>query len=233
MRVGLIADVHGNAHALEAVLESMRNAGVDQLLCAGDFVGYYYEPARCLDLLDAWPLTAAVRGNHEDMLAARLATPALAADQIARFGHGLETAVTQLSPTQHERLAALPVTTRVTLDGTSILLCHGAPWSTDEYVYPEDAAEKFERCAESGDDVIVLGHTHCPGAWWVRDTCIVNPGSVGQPRRGTAGAEWALLELETGTVTHHAVPYDVTPVTTRARATDSHFPFLWQILEHA
>lgn len=230
-RVGLIADVHGNAHALEAVLRSMRETGVDQVLFAGDFVGYYYEPARCFDLLAAWRLTAAVRGNHEDMLAARLNSPLLAADLIVQFGHGLEAAVTELSPKQHEWLASLPVTARVKIDSTRILLCHGAPWSTNEYVYPEAAADIFMRCAESGDDVIVLGHTHCPGVWRVANSCIINPGSVGQPRRGTLGAEWALLDLDTGAVTQHAVPYDVTPVTMRARVTDPHHQFLWQILE--
>ena len=233
MRVGLIAAVHGNAHALDAVLGAMRHAGVDAMLCAGDLVGYYYEPGRCLDLLDAYPLTAAVRGNHEDMLATRLCSPDTAASQIARFGHGLEIAATELSSARQQWLTTLPVTTRVTIGGTSVLLCHGSPWSTDEYVYPEDPIEKLERCAEAGDPFVILGHTHCPGAWRVGDTWIVNPGSVGQPRRGTGGAEWALLDLSTGAVRHHAVPYDTSPVVARARATDSHFPFLWQVLEHA
>ncbi len=41
-RIGLIADVHSNLPALEAVLADL--GSVDLLICAGDIVGYYSEP---------------------------------------------------------------------------------------------------------------------------------------------------------------------------------------------
>ena len=84
MKLALLADIHGNADALEAVLAAARRRGAKRLLCAGDFVGYYYEPARCFELLDAWRLDA-VRGNHEDMFRDLELHPASAASFTERL----------------------------------------------------------------------------------------------------------------------------------------------------
>jgi predicted phosphodiesterase len=111
-----------------------------------------------------------------------------------------------------------------------VLLCHGAPWDTDEYVYPEASDATFDRCAEAGVDFVIMGHTHCQLAKRVRDSLLINPGSVGQPRRGTGGAEWALLDLDTTSYEHYSESYDSAAVAARARATDPHFPFLQQVL---
>lgn len=230
MKVGLLSDIHGNADALSAVLAAARARGATRLICCGDFVGYYYEPARCFDLLAQWDL-AAVRGNHENMFARLLADPSSAAGFTEQFGSGLVTAAAQLDGSRQAYLVNLPKTDAMTLGGSRVLVCHGAPWDTDFYVYPEASDEVIVRCAESGADVVVMGHTHCQMAARVGGTLLVNPGSVGQPRRGTGAAEWALLDLAAVTCDHYAEPYDTAPVAAAARAADPHFPFLWEILE--
>ena len=64
MRIGIVSDIHGNLHALEAVLESMDEQRAEQMLCAGDIVGYGANPRECLKLV--WESAeAAVGGNHE------------------------------------------------------------------------------------------------------------------------------------------------------------------------
>ena len=67
MKIGLLSDIHANAHALKSVLKSAKGKNVDKLLCCGDYVGYYYEPDRVLALLDNWDWEG-VSGNHEAML---------------------------------------------------------------------------------------------------------------------------------------------------------------------
>ena len=67
MKIGLLADIHANAHALEAVLKSAKEKKVEKLLCCGDYVGYYYEPDRVIALLDEWDWDG-ISGNHETML---------------------------------------------------------------------------------------------------------------------------------------------------------------------
>ena len=232
MRLGLLADIHGNASALEAVLSAARARRVDRLLCGGDFVGYYYEPRRCLELLADWNVES-VRGNHENMLRELLEDCSLADAFTRRFGSGLVQAAAQLDPAQLVSLADLPATRTIQLERRTVLLCHGAPWDTDEYVYPEASDATFDRCAEAGVDFVVMAHTHCQMAKRVRDSLLINPGSVGQPRRGTGGAEWALLDLDDGTCEHFSESYDSGAVVARARATDPHFPFLQEILARA
>ena len=67
MRIGLLSDIHANAHALRAVLKSAKGKNVEKLLCCGDYVGYYYEPDRVIALLDEWDWDG-ISGNHETML---------------------------------------------------------------------------------------------------------------------------------------------------------------------
>ena len=230
MKVGILADVHGNADALAVTLDAARAQGVRRLLCCGDLVGYYYEPGRCLDLLALWDVEC-VRGNHEDMLMRLQEEPALAGEFRKRFGSGLSVAASELTVGQLRGLGDLPAQKTFVIDGKTILLCHGAPWDTNEYVYPESDASVLARCAALGTDFVVMGHTHCQMEARIGSGVLLNPGSVGQPRRGSPGAQWALCDFATGVCELRTEPYDCAAVAAHARATDAHYPFLWEILE--
>ena len=230
MRLGLLADIHGNAAALEAVLVAARKQGVDRLLFSGDVVGYYYEPHRCLALLAEWDVTA-VRGNHEDMLQQVLVRPALAEGIRERYGSGLWTAASELSPSQLGYLSGLPIRCDLEFSGTSITLCHGAPWDTDQYVYPDADEALLDRCAAGGGDYVVMGHTHYRFTARTGSTWLVNPGSVGQPRDRRPGAAWGLLDTGSGEFEQFNEEYDIESVAAHARRTDPHLPYLWEVLE--
>ena len=64
MRIALIADVHSNLYALLKVLEDIQSAGVGELLCLGDLVGYGAQPDACVDMLRTCA-NGAVAGNHD------------------------------------------------------------------------------------------------------------------------------------------------------------------------
>lgn len=64
MRYGVAGDVHGNIHALRAVLEALRAAGAERIVCPGDVVGYGPRPDECVEaLVEAEALVVA--GNHD------------------------------------------------------------------------------------------------------------------------------------------------------------------------
>src|SRR5262245_27546293 len=64
MRLAVIADVHANVHALDAVLERLEREKTDARLCLGDIVGYNARPAECIARLRERNFSV-VMGNHD------------------------------------------------------------------------------------------------------------------------------------------------------------------------
>ncbi len=228
MKVALLADIHGNAEALAVVLRAARKEGATRLLIAGDLVGYYYAPARVLEMLEAWQHDC-IRGNHEEMLEAWRRGEGR--ERICRkYGSGVEVASTELSPGQLDRLTTLPHPLTLEIAERRVMLCHGMPGDLDEYAYPDAPREKRERLAKTGVDLVVFGHTHYPVVWRESGTIIVNPGSVGQPRDSIPGACWALWDSHDGAVTLRRESYDISRVQAEARKRDPDLPYLADVL---
>ncbi|MFO0598331.1 MAG: metallophosphoesterase family protein [Myxococcaceae bacterium] len=64
MRLALLADIHANLHALEAVLRDVDGCGVDELVVLGDTINYGPRPRECLELVSA-RASVVLAGNHE------------------------------------------------------------------------------------------------------------------------------------------------------------------------
>jgi predicted phosphodiesterase len=186
MRALIIADVHGNLDALEALPPA------DIVICAGDIVTYGPEPGGCIDWLRAHRALC-VRGGEDDAVvrnAAHGAPKHLAAAAVAMREWTGEV----LTSEQHEWLKNLPPELEVTLDeGRRLAVVHAYPGSYDRYLSP--AGEELERLAAafSRDGIIIIGHTHRSGTWMCGKQLIVNPGSVGQPQH-PGKAAYALYE---------------------------------------
>ena len=67
MRVAVISDIHGNAHALRAVLAAVEQEAPDAVWCLGDTVGYGARPNECCALVRE-AADVCLAGNH-DLLA--------------------------------------------------------------------------------------------------------------------------------------------------------------------
>lgn len=228
MKIGLLADIHGNAQALDAVLGKAKTLCVDRLLVAGDCVGYYFEPDKVFDLLSLWDCTY-IAGNHEKMLARALTDSNYMSEIVKKYGDGLAIAATLLSSTRLHELISLPISRRLDIAGVAINLCHGSPWDENQYVYPDANEALLKKCAEGGADVVVMGHTHYPMMKTVGPSLLVNPGSVGQPRNRIFGAYWAVLEVPQKRVTFYREDYDVTPVISEARRRHPSLPYLYEV----
>jgi predicted phosphodiesterase len=149
----------------------------------------------------------------------------------ARYGTGLRTAFEQLSEEQIERLCSLPHPLELDIKGCKILLCHGAPWDNDQYIYPNSQPELVERCTGLNIDLVVLGHTHYPMQHMTGNTLVVNPGSVGQPRNRQPGAHWALFDTETRSVELHCEEYDSSELVRECQQRHPELPYLADVLE--
>jgi putative phosphoesterase len=188
MRILLLADVHANWPALQAVAAEAH----DVCLCLGDLVEYGLEPTPCIAWLrEHAPHT--IRGNHDHGLVQDVRVK-------GRTGFKYLTSVTRplnraaLDATDLRYLSRLPVSRLVTLDGTRFLMVHATPRDPlDEYAQPNP--EFWARRLQNVEaDVICVGHTHQPYVLEVEGKLVINPGSVGQPRDGDPRASCALIE---------------------------------------
>ena len=198
MNIGVIADVHGNRVALDAVLDDM--PPVDRLVCAGDVVGYNPWPGACVDAVREREIPT-VMGNHDR---------AVATDTSFSFnsmaGAGVAYAREELDDDQLAWLAGLP--DERTVFDERVKVVHGHPDDPDRYTYPD----MFGAEMLGDEDVLVLGHTHVQHHESYDEGIVLNPGSVGQPRDGDSRAAYAVLDVDAMTVTEHRVEYDIESV---------------------
>ncbi|MHB0876539.1 MAG: metallophosphoesterase family protein [Anaerolineae bacterium] len=229
VRCLVIADVHANLAAFEAVL--MAAGDFDEIWCLGDIVGYGPDPDECVALLRRYPHVA-VAGNHDWAAIGRL--------DLYEFNPSARAAAewtsSQLQPRSRRYLESLGICHKRDL----FTLVHGSVrhpvW---EYIdEPVVASENLDLLSTP---YCLVGHTHVPllytkglAATGPADELIIegdrttimlgarplilNPGSVGQPRDGDPRAAFALIDPDAGTVELRRVSYAV-PTTQERIAT--------------
>ena len=193
MRIAVLADIHGNLPALDAVLRDVGAASVDAIVLNGDMATGPM-PAETLDRLAALGDQAIwVRGNADREVVAAY-DGALDPDlpDVARVP--TEYCATRLDRRHRDLLAGLPLT--VTLDVTGlgpVLFCHATARNDTEIVLVDSPVDRYrDAFAGTTEQTVVLGHTHMPFQRLADRRQFINPGSVGMPYGGT-GAYWALL----------------------------------------
>jgi len=229
MKIGILADIHGNQFALESVLEIAKKEKVEKFLILGDVVGYYYYPNRVLDLINDWDYLL-IKGNHEEILSDIIKKKAQESDIRIKYGSGHRMAMERLSEDQLKMLFNAPEKMMVEFDGIKILMCHGSPWQADFYLYPSTEKSILSRCEDFDADMIFCGHSHYPFTY-KSDSCIlVNCGSVGQARNLGGYAFWSILNTENRVIQSMATPYDTGPLIKEIEAIDPEMPYLKDIL---
>ncbi len=187
MRILVLADIHANWPALQAIQEDY-----DICLFLGDLVDYGLDPTPCVDWVRR-QAGYAIRGNHDHGVAQMVKVA-------GKSGFKYLTSVTRpltqerLSSTDRRYLASLPVSRMLTLEETRFLLVHATPRDPlDEYALAD--ADFWSRRLQGVDaSVVCCGHTHHPYVLEVGDKLVINPGSVGQPRDGDPRAAYAIIE---------------------------------------
>lgn len=225
-RVALIADIHGNRWALDAVLADIGRRGVGAIFDLGDSLYGPLDPKGTAERLLESGIPS-LRGNCDRMLLDPVPATATYAYTVAA-----------VRPEHIAWLRALPPTRRV--DG-DVLLCHGTPGSDATYLLERPtkhggllrpAAEIAAELEGLAAPVVACGHSHVPRAAWLEaGRLVVNPGSVGLPaydddvpsrhvmEAGSPHARYAVLTRQGAgrAVEHVAVPYDWAAASSAAR----------------
>jgi len=228
MRVAIVSDIHGNRHALEAVLRDVDRHGVRDVWCLGDIVGYGADPNDCCALARRHA-TVCLAGNHDLAVTGTL--------PLDEFSHGAALAARWTQ----ENIADEHVEWLRSLAPSGahggVGLYHASPrdpvW---EYVLSSPLATL---CLDAQRHrVCMIGHSHVAlafgrddgtpttgeirGAGSEQDISsgewLLNPGSVGQPRDGDPRAAWLLLDTDAWVARWRRVPYDIGAAAAAIRA---------------
>jgi putative phosphoesterase len=220
-RVAVLADVHGNAVALAAVLAEVERVQPDAIVHCGDLT-WGPIPVETVDLLAGHDVLF-VRGNADRSvteLAERLQDPGTEATPREHW------MVEQHDATMRALLAAFPATVELEVDGLGdVLFCHGSPRSDEELVTLETPESRLADAVAGTDaGTIATAHTHVRYDRQLLGRTFFNPGSVGMPYEGAPGAYWALLGAAgtaTGTgsspIEHRRTAYDLDETERRYR----------------
>jgi predicted phosphodiesterase len=219
VRVAVISDIHGNLHALDAVLRSIDADAPDAVWCLGDLVGYGPRPNRCCTVVQERAAVCLV-GNHDLATTGRLDLNIFTRDAAA----SARWTARVLEEGPRRFLGSLEP------EGTAegLGLYHASPrdpvW---EYVLsPEAALSAFTLTSWP---VLLVGHSHVALALGLtpdegiegglapageeldlrQRRWLLNPGSVGQPRDGDPRAAYLLLDLEVRRASFRRVEYPI------------------------
>jgi diadenosine tetraphosphatase ApaH/serine/threonine PP2A family protein phosphatase len=222
VRAAVISDIHSNLPALEAVFASIDAAGVEEIWCLGDVVGYGAQPDACTDLVRERCAICLV-GNHDLAVLGGL--------DVSSFSETAADAVGWTVANAAERTTEFLRELEPEGRRQGIGLFHASPrdpiW---EYVL---SVEQADDClAVQPEPISLIGHSHV-ALFFTRPTgagrgstrgaqmsdgalldvdggsWLINPGSVGQPRDGDPRAAWLELNIEMATALFHRVAYDI------------------------
>lgn len=232
MTLAVIADIHGNLPALEAVLADIARRGVTRIVDLGDCVSGPLWPRETCEVLMARGYPT-VRGNHDRWVATLAPADMPRSD---RYTHG------ELNEAQHRWLAALPAMVWVE---EGIRAVHGRPGDDNRYLLEDiddgravrAPAEKIAQRLEGvGAAVVLCGHSHQQHMMKLPNgPLVLNPGSVGLPAYrdpegiahvsevGSPHARYALIDGADGnmTIDFVALDYDHASAVKRALANGS------------
>lgn len=203
MQLAFFGGIYNNHLALTAAIADARSRGVDAMWCLGDLGAFGPHPDRTCELIRENGISV-VQGNYDHSI-----------------GHGMndcqcgytdprDNYFAQLSydytlaHTHDEHRAwmrTLPAQQRLEIDGVRLLLCHGSPRRTNEFLWESTTSTQFlaKLCDDFECDVVLGTHT---GLHWQRTSLdsrgFINVGVLGRPENDGATNVWYTILRSAG-----------------------------------
>lgn len=209
-RIAILSDIHGDTRALEAVIADARALGATEYWLLGDIL--LPGPGRedLFDLLDAIPITAAVRGNWDDcVLEALDGEYGLEDPQEIQLLRLTQYLMEGLDPKRIDWLRSLPLVKKKEVNGIRFSLTHNLPeknYGGD--LRPANRTENFDQLLDDQTDMAIYGHVHKQLLrYGSQGQQILNPGTIGMPYFDwepiqNHRAQYALIDVEEDGVTN-------------------------------
>ncbi len=224
VRVAVLADIHANLEAFQAVLSDLEQQRVDRILHLGDLVGYNASPNECVELACKIKMDS-IKGNHDKAVSQQSL-----AEKFNIYAQKAILWTKDILTVENTRfLDNLPENSQRSYG----LICHGSPESMLSYVELHFQAKAILKRLKKGvwgqTNMCLFGHTHKRKIWrmnirgkvapveipaegFIRldpeEFYLLNPGSVGQPRNGDPRSSYLILNTVNNTVNFRLVDYD-------------------------
>lgn len=205
MKILVIADVHGNAEALEAVLR--RESDADATLFLGDAVLSGPQPNKTMELLCGIENGTFLMGNHD----LELLDPSIFEnwpEQWVALNNGI---IEKFDATYYDFVEGFLPHGEYELGGVPMYLHHGMIAGGPRHALPDTPVEQLRTFAfGSHCPYVLFGHSHVQFTREIEGQTFINPGSVGQNRCGKQIACYGVMQ--DGAYRHCQVEYDQAPV---------------------
>lgn len=221
MRIALLADIHANREAFEAVLDRLDACRIDQIALLGDIIGYGPDPAFCTETAMALVEHGAfsVIGNHDAAIGGDSSDMNAVARSAIDWSRG------KLDAGHRQFLSGMPEVHRV----QETLMVHASARAPRAWEYIDGPMEAERSLRATDATITIVGHVHRPQLWRLTGLGVAvghEPiagyeiplaksfawlavmGAVGQPRDGSCAAAFAILDLKRRSITFERVPYD-------------------------
>jgi len=239
MKYAIIADIHANLEALQAVLRDAAEQGCTHHVFLGDFVGYCADPKACLDIVRGMNAPC-VKGNCDEYCATDFALD----DFNPKAAKMVEWTRQQLTENDRRWLHALEYVRTV----EDFTIVHATLEAPEKWEYVFDKFTAASSLSRQATQVCFFGHTHVPVAF-IHDPSelgqvtfrtpirvdvnassapshvrggtyskfkietgkkyFVNVGSVGQPRDNNPKSAYVVYDMEKGTIELRRCAYDI------------------------
>ncbi|WP_256311866.1 metallophosphoesterase family protein [Tissierella carlieri] len=215
MRIALVADIHSNYFAFEAVLKDIDNREIDKIFFLGDYVFGGYASNETVDLLmhcqNQSQKHLIISGNID-----KLITPI---EENADWIYPVNKQIyNELGIKRISFLKSLPENILIEEEGISIYLCHNPSeievFTLVDSLRREHNIPNMRGLVEISDDmksdVCIFGHYHLFMDEKVNGKRFICPSSVGMPFNGDPRAQYMILDICEGNIStsRQYVEYD-------------------------
>lgn len=193
MRVAVLADIHGNLPACEAVLEDIKRQSPDFIVAAGDLCLRGAWPRETFELLDD-ACDDLLMGNTDCYLAGNYLSGAYRERDHWKTNL-LEWSRDQLGAAKTARLGQLAFSVRYSpRKGQDLFVCHANPRNLEDSLEPTLDDHTLRRLLGHLDAAaLAFGHLHFPYRRRLGRMVIADVASAGIPRDGDLRPAWGLF----------------------------------------
>lgn len=187
MKIAIISDIHSNFFYFKKVILEIEKLNIDKIYCLGDMIGYYDEPNKVIELAMNKNIIC-IKGNHEKYLLGEIDY-----NNKNKDIYRIENQRRILSKQNLNFLKDLPDFVEEEISNKKFYLTHSLPSDTTSYIR---SIHDLDNINLKNYDYYCFGHTHIPLISFHYGMCILNPGSIGQPRDYTQNPSFIIINIE-------------------------------------